>query len=49
MKGLIDEALGMGGKGGGKIPGSPMLAKSGSPGGLRPAKGGVGNPVRQRK
>ena len=38
----------MGGKGGGKIPGSPMLAKSGSPGGLRPAKGGVGNPVCQR-
>ena len=43
-KGLIPGAVGMGGNGGGTIPGSPNPTRSGRPGGRSPARGGVGNP-----
>ena len=37
----------MGGNGGGMIPGRPIPARSGSPGGRSPTRGGVGNPETQ--
>ena len=48
VKGLIAGALGMGGNGGGMMPGRPIPVRSGRPGGLTPARGGVGNPERER-